>query len=277
MLTLFEISRLLRRGRLFAIGTISPELRGWAYQLPPVRPPAYLGLALSDFAYGYCPTMRNVYLRYVLGERGVATKPLLEGRILHDTLSRAMEDYKLYALSGRPMSPRVEDVADEFRPKAEVLYRHVAARLLGEHAYVVASGLARSRDAAAFYVAPMATNVAIDGSPLGLSYVVPDGITVGAVVEFKFGPSQNVDVALAGYAMAVEAEYNVPIDYGIYVNIFVNNTVEYRTYVYYLNDQVRQKFLQMRDRAIEIVTSKRDPGVAESCSKYCPFYHICHR
>lgn len=274
MLTLLEMARLLRRARL-SRGEVSPELRGWAYDRPPVKPAAYLGLALSDFAYGYCPTGRNLYLKYVLGERGAPGRELREGQILHSVLFKALEDYKRYAYSGASMSPSLEDVPEELRPKAEALYRYVAARLLGEHQYVLAARLARSRDSAAFYAAPLSTQVAVDGFPLGLSHAVVDGVGLGAVVEFKFGPAQNVDVALAGYAMALEAEYGVPIDYGIYVQISINGSVEYRAVPFYLGDSAREKFLQARDEAVDIVASARDPGPAPQCPKTCPFYALC--
>lgn len=277
MLTLQEIARLLRRAKItWGPVEISPEYRGWNYDKPPVKPPAYPGLALSDFAYGYCPTGRNIYLKYVLGERGAAVKALVEGQALHQALFKALEDYKKYAYSGHPMSPSFEGVPEDVRPKAEALYKYVATRLLGEHSYVSAARLARSRDSAVFYTAPIATQVAVDGSPLGMSYVVADGVALGAVIEFKFGPAQNVDAALAGYAMAIEADWGVPIDYGIHVQITVNSTVEYKATAYPLGDSARTKFLELRDEAIDIITAGRDPGVAPDCPKTCPFYHICH-
>ncbi|MEL9991477.1 MAG: type I-A CRISPR-associated protein Cas4/Csa1 [Thermoproteus sp.] len=277
MLTLLEIARLLKKVKVVAgRGEVSPELRGWSFDKPPVRPPAYLGLALSDFAYGYCPTGRNLYLKYVLGERGQPNRTLAEGQVLHAVLFRAVEDYKRFAYSGQPMSPPLEEVPEDLRPKAEALYRYVAARLLGEHQYVLASRTARSRDSAVFYVAPLSTQVAVDGTPLGLSTVVADGVALGAVVEFKFGPSQNVEAALAGYAMAIEAEWGVPIDYGIHVQVAVNSSVEYRATAHFLGDAARSKFLEMRDEAADLVASGRDPGPAPDCSKACPFYSTCH-
>ncbi|MFN7106347.1 MAG: type I-A CRISPR-associated protein Cas4/Csa1, partial [Pyrobaculum sp.] len=118
--------------------------------------------------------------------------------------------------------------------------------------------------------------VVVDGAPLGLSHVVADGVAMGAVVEFKVGPSQNVDVALAGYGMAIEAEYGTPIDYGIYVQVSINGAVEYRASAYHLGDGTRQKFLQARDDAVDIATSAVDPGPAPNCPKTCPYLHICH-
>ncbi|MGC9051868.1 type I-A CRISPR-associated protein Cas4/Csa1 [Pyrobaculum sp.] len=277
MLTLLEIARLLKRARVTTGPVeVSPDLRGWAYDRPPVKPPAYLGLALSDFAYGYCPTGRNLYLKYVTGERPAANKTLAEGQALHAALFKAVEDFKKYAYAGAPMSPSLEGVPEDVRPKAEALYKYVASRLLGEHSYAHAARLARGRDAAAFYAAPIATQVVVDGAPLGLGYVVADGVALGAVVEFKFGPSQNVEAALAGYAMAIEAEWGVPIDYGIHVQISVNAAVEYRAVAHPLGDAARAKFLEARDEAIDIVASGRDPGAAPECPRTCPFFHICH-
>jgi CRISPR-associated protein Csa1 len=276
VLTLMEIARLLRRVRITGgQPDTPPELRGWSFDKPPVRPPAHLGIALSDFAYGYCPTGRNLYLKYVLRERPQPAKPLLEGSALHAALFKALEDFRRFVYAGVPMSGPGEAVPEEFKPKAEALYRYVAARLLGEYHYVLASGLARGRDSAAFYAAPIHTQVAVDGAPLGLGYVVADGVALGAVVEFKFGPSQNVDAALAGYAMAIEAEYGMPIDYGIHVQIWVDGSVEYRAQAHHLGEGPRLKFLEARDEAVDVVASGRDPGTPPQCPKTCPFYHIC--
>lgn len=103
--------------------------------------------------------------------------------------------------------------------------------------------------------------------------MVADGAALGAV---KFGTAQKVGAALAGYAMAIEADWGVPIDYGIHVQITVNSTVEYKATAYPLGDSARTKFLELRDEAIDIVIAGRDPGVAPDCPKTCPFYHICH-
>lgn len=277
MLTLLEIARLLKRAKIVAgSGEVSPELRGWSFDRPPVKPPAYSGLALSDFAYWYCPTGRSLYLKYVLGERGSTNKTLAEGQHLHSVLYKAVEDFKRFVYSGQPMSPSFEAFPEEVRPKAEALYKYVATRLLGEYQYVTAARIAKSKDSAVFYAAPLAMQVAVDGAPLGLSTVVADGVALGAVVEFKFGPSQNLDAALAGYAMALEAEWGVPIDYGVHVQINVNHAVEYKAVAYFLGDAARQKFLELRDEAIDLVESKRDPGPAPECPKACPFYSACH-
>jgi CRISPR-associated protein Csa1 len=276
VLTLLEIARLLRRARITdGQAEVPPELRGWSFDKPPVKPPAYPGVALSDFAYGYCPTGRNLYLKYVLGERPQPTKPLAEGQALHAALFKAVEDFRRFVYAGAPMPGPGETLPEHLRPRAEALYRYVAARLVGEYHYVLASGLARSRDAAALYAAPICTQVAVDAAPLGLSYAVVDGVALGAVVEFKFGPAQNADAALAGYAMALEAEYGVPIDYGIHVQVWVDGEVEYRARAYHLGEGPRVKFLEARDEAVDIVTSGKDPGVAPQCPSACPFYHAC--
>jgi CRISPR-associated protein Csa1 len=88
-------------------------------------------------------------------------------------LFKALEDFRRFVYAGVPMSGPGEAVPEEFKPKAEALYRYVAARLLGEYHYVLASGLARGRDSAAFYAAPIHTQVAVDGAPLGLGHVSP--------------------------------------------------------------------------------------------------------
>lgn len=277
MLTLDEVAKALRRAKItWGPVEVSPELRGWSYDKPPVKPPAYAGLALSDFAYGYCPTYRNVYLKYVLGERGAPSRPLVEGQVLHSVLFKALEDFRRYAYAGVPISPGLEGIPEELREKAEALYKYVTTRLVGEYQHALAARLARSRDAAAYFASPIAAQVAVDGAPLGLSYVVADGLALGAVVEFKFGPAPNVEAALAGYAMAIEADWGVPVDYGIHVQISVDHAVEYKVAAYPLGDSARSKFLEARDEAIDVVASGRDPGAPPQCPKACPFYGVCH-
>ena len=70
---------------------------------------------------------------------------------------KALEDFRRFVYAGVPTSGPGEAAPEEFKPKAEALYRYVAASLLGEYHYVLASGLARGRDSAAFYAAPIHT------------------------------------------------------------------------------------------------------------------------
>ncbi len=277
MLTLSELANTVRRARVVkGHAEVSPEYRGWNFERPPVRPPAYLGLALSDFAYGYCPTGRSLYLKYVAGERPTPTRPLVEGSILHGVLFRAMEDFKKHVYSGSQSVSGLEGVPEEYAAKAQALYRYVLARYMGELHYVRASGLARGRDSAVWHVVPMHVQVPVDGAVLGLSRAVVDAVGLGAVVEFKFGPAPNVDVALAGYAMALEAEYGVPVDLGIAVHVTVDGEVHYRAQAHPLDDAARRRFIEARDEAIDIVESGRDPGTPPKCPRQCPFYPVCH-
>ena len=80
----------------------------------------------------------------------------------------------------------------------------------------------------------------------------------------------------AGYALAVEAEEGVEVNFGFIIYLRMEGRVPRIRFRYFLvGDELRREFLEMRDEAYEIVSSGRDPGMPAKCPNYCPYYPVC--
>ncbi|RLE99046.1 MAG: type I-A CRISPR-associated protein Cas4/Csa1, partial [Thermoprotei archaeon] len=119
----------------------------------------------------------------------------------------------------------------------------------------------------------------VDGSPLGLSRNLRvDGLAEGGVVlEIKYGrPLEFHKVALAGYALALEADLEVPFDYGILV--YVKNYNGHASFEWdpiYVSPELRKAFIDARDEVIDMLISGREPPKALNCPSSCPFRGVC--
>ena len=100
MVTWHIIRRSLRRlHHLRDSDPVPGELRGWSYDSPPVKPRAYLGLGVSEVAYGASCGWRSLWLR----RRGKAQEPtqsMEAGAVLHEAFHRAARDVRLWLARG---------------------------------------------------------------------------------------------------------------------------------------------------------------------------------
>ncbi|AWR98103.1 type I-A CRISPR-associated protein Cas4/Csa1 [Acidianus sulfidivorans JP7] len=277
-----QIIRQLRRLHSYrASDPIEEELRGWSYHMPPIKPRRYLGLSMSDVAYRYCETKRDVYLRKVLKVQGEQKTPLLLGQAIHEIVrSVSNEIVKLLSSGYKPWN--VIDILfrnnkivrnicpQQFIKYCEEVYKAYSLDLLSDFS-----------DSTSFI--PVISEFKVDGSPLGLSSKLSvDAIMqLSLVVEMKVGYSQEFHkLALAGYGMALESALELPIDFGalIYVNgINNNNSPEFKVEVFYISPDIRKEFLDARDEIIDMLSQEKDPGMPSSCSPSCPFLNYCNK
>ena len=102
-----------------------------------------------------------------------------------------------------------------------------------------------------------------------------DGLGIGFVVEVKYGSwRSDYPVGVAGYALALEASHEIPIDYGLVV-LVNNDGSRIDIEPVYIGEDYRAEFIAYRDEAIEIILSENDPGRPVKCSDNCPFYNTC--
>ncbi len=316
MLALRDLVKYLRVLRLRAsVEPITEDYRGWSWYREPVKPPSYRNISLSDFAYLYCQTMRNVYLKYVLKVEQKITKPLLEGTILHESVYAAIEDVRRLLYDGASPDEllsllshaceRVNNIIekvvslrnaslterdrDDIHHKALSIYKHLVLYYAGEIKRVETDVVDYRPDTLLGQVIPHFVQFQADGYLIGLSRkLIVDAVMPGVILEMKFGNMVSLDLvktALAGYALAIESDYEIPIDFGLAVKISFtrlcrgNGKIEFLPRVVvtpvYLSDEVRYRFLSLRDEAYDIIETQRDPDIARSCPEYCPYYHIC--
>jgi len=282
---------------------ISEELRGWNWDEPPVLPPSPVKLFMSDVAGGFCATGRIAYLRYVLRKREKPPTQLTIGAFIHDIYHEASRTAKalIYEHSEPPAS-------SSFRTEFIQLGQNVLARLSKRYgglredvrasifnslwnfaANTYASALDRFRsrspfmsvDGLATMVVPMTVEYPVDGSLIGLSRALRvDAVLPPAIlVELKTRAlKHDHEVAMAGYALAYESQYEVPINYAVIINLrFSRGWRVFRIYehIVLMSDALRSEFIERRDNVMRIVDEGIDPGMPERCDLLCPYIRVC--
>ncbi len=247
--------------------------------MPPIKPRRYLGLSISDVAYKYCETKRDVYLRKVLKIQGEQRTPLLLGQAIHEIVRNVSNEVvKLLSSGYKPWSVletlfRNNKIVRSLCPPqfikyCEEVYKAYALDLLSDFS-----------DSTSFI--PVISEFKVDGSPLGLSsrLSVDAIMQLSLVVEMKVGSVQEFHrLALAGYGMALESALELPIDFGalIYVNGINTSSPEFKVEVFYVSPDMRKEFLDARDEVIDMISQEKDPGMPVSCSPSCPFLNYCN-
>lgn len=252
---------------------VEEELRGWNWDRPPLRPRAYLGLGVSEVAYRYCETRRDAYLRRA-GVAGEQTQPLLEGGLVHAVFKAAADDVQRELALGASGWEAYERLAARAPERLAQLGVDAAERpwLLDLYKRLALAWCAEER-------AWALAEYRVDGWCLGLSRNLRvDALAEGGVVvEVKYGRPQHFHrLALAGYALALEAYLDVPFDYGIL--IYVSNgsgRAQLSWEPVYISTQLRREFVEERDELVDTLLSGREPPKASRCPESCPYRGVC--
>jgi len=305
--TLEHVTRLARELRALPKVEVSDELRGWSWEESPVTTTQSRLLGVSDITSGFCPTGRDLYLRYVEGVRGKDNPTLQMGRLVHEVFEAAVEEAKkaVYLTWPDTDGDRVEGV---MRAAGEALERRalrkyglldpgVAAwvfrRLWGMavRTYSAAVDEARTKsrylrlDSLVHAAVPVIAEFPIDGSVIGLSRAlrVDALLPPNLMMELKTREPRRVfELALAGYALATEAQYGFPVNHALLTYVWVrpeSREVIVRPKIIPISEDLRQDFIDARDERREIIEYGVDPGKprGEECPPECPYRHHCLR
>lgn len=273
----------LRALRYLAEGyPVEPELRGWSWQFPPVRPRSYLGLSVQDVA-SYCPTRRDTWLRRAAGLRAQPTLPMKVGLEVHGVMTSVTSILRRHLFSGSnpaALSRGVERAIESHAKNCPTSECAHVVRGVGWLTYhtLVSDWLWSSYGAMPVPAMALFSELKVDGSPIGLS----SGMRVDAipmanvVVDLKTGKKSEVhEVALAAYALTLEASLEVPVDYGLLVYTWWNGTLQVETKGVYIGPDLRKSFLDARDEVVDMLLSKREPPRAVDCPQTCPYLEVC--
>ncbi len=304
--TLEHVTRLARELRALPRVEVSDELRGWSWEESPVTATQSRLLGVSDITSGFCPTGRDLYLRYVEGVRGRDNPTLQMGRLVHEVFEAGVEEAKkaVYLTWPDTDGDRVEEfmrAAGEALEKRVIrkyglLNQGVAAwvfrRLWGMavRTYSAAVDEARTKsrylrlDSLVHAAVPVIAEFPIDGSTIGLSRAlrVDALLPPNIMMELKTREPRRVfEVALAGYALAMEAQYGSPVNYALLTYVWVRpeaREIMVRPKVVPISEDLRQDFIDARDERREIVEYGVDPGKPrDGCPPECPYRHYCVR
>jgi len=302
-LTWDDVTRFSREIRRLPQPEIDEELRGWSWSGSAVASTTSWLLGVSDITSGFCSNGRDVYLRYVLRVKQADNRVLQRGRLVHEVFSLAVSTVKrfIYGSGGsidgaelyRLMSDAGERVESEVFSKYDLLSREEAAwvfeRLWDEAARTYSAALDRALSRSAYMALeslvtatiPMITEFPIDGSHIGLSRTlrVDAFVPPSLLVEIKTRkPNPIYELSLAGYALAFESQYEIPVNYGILMYVDVDPAAKrilMRPSLVQITSKARSEFLELRDRRKEILAYGEAPRVAERCSAECPYIRYC--
>ncbi len=261
---------------------VDDELRGWNWDKPPIKPRAYLGLGVYEIASKYCPTRRDIWLRRKMGIKPEATKPIQTGRLLHDAINLAVKN----TIKGIAEGLQPWDIYEKYKDDWSKImiyidendkiiihtYKSTLLSLLGEYTY---ESLTTGSNPQPIIV----TEYHVDGTPIGLSNTLSiDALSEGVIIDYKYGePREFHRLSIAGYALALEADLEIPFDYGLL--IYVNNRngfLRVNTKPIYVSNTLRRWFLEERNNIIDMLLDDEEPPIDNRCRESCPFYRVCH-
>lgn len=261
---------------------VDEDLRGWSWEKPPVKPRAYLNLGVYEVAGKYCPTRRDIWIRRKLGIKPENTKPLVKGKLLHEAMNLAVKMIIKNMVNNDKLWRIYDEIRDSWKKLAtgneeldrfiEEVYKSATLMILGELEY-------ESLITGSNPQPPVYTEYKVDGTPIGLApNISVDALSNGIIVEYKYGEPRDFHVlSIAGYALALEAEYEVPFDYGLLVYVYENNNglrIMYKPV--YVSNMLRRWFIDERNTIIDMLIDNNEPPTAGNCRKTCPFYKVCH-
>ncbi len=262
---------------------VDEDLRGWNWDKPPVKPRAYLGLSVSEIASKYCPTRRDIWLKRVAKKQPKPTEQMMIGRIVHQVFHTVFEEARKQIVQGHSgwrvyevLSSKTNELLGEKEEWVIDLYKTLLLSIAAEvdTEYALAGGNP------SLGWMPWLTEFRVDGTQLGLSNSLSiDAVAEGGVViEVKYGkPMDFHKLSLAGYAMVLEANLEIPFDYGmiIYVNGVPNNRPRITLKPVYVSNMLRRWFLDERDSIIDMLLAEEEPPKPPSCPTPCPYQEVC--
>jgi len=304
-LDLVEIKRLMRDLIPRARNQIDERLRGWNWFDSPIRPYSYeLLLPVWDIACSICPTRRDAWIRHKVLKKSVPTTVhQAKGFVIHkiissmflkakkliylgyeelrDELMRSAEESLKHEISeiGKTVQLDERDIED-LRDFCRRIAKWQATRIESKVLEVKAKYPFLNEESLVQLSFPIATEVIVDGSLLGLSrYLRADAAWMlgGMIFDIKLGRKENWHrIQVAGYALAFESVFERPIDVGctVYISKFGNDIKIERDF-YIIDDELRSTFLEKRDELQMMLLKDEEPDVADKCPKYCVFKEFC--
>jgi len=302
-LTWDDVVRISREIRRMPQPEVDEELRGWSWGESAVTSPMQWLLGVSDITSNFCPRGRDVYLRYVLKIKQGDNKVLQVGRLVHEVFSNAITCVKrlIYDSGGsidgmklyEEMRFRGAEIVAEVIGKYTLIEEDEASWLFtklwdeASRTYSAALDKALSRspymslESLVVATVPVLTEFPVDGSLIGLSRAlrIDAFLPPSILMELKTRkPDPLYELSLAGYALAFEAQYEIPVNYGIlmYVSVdFPSRRVFARPVIVPMSSKARSEFIELRDRRKEILAYGEDPGMPERCTQECPYIKYC--
>lgn len=249
---------------------IDDDNRGWNWHRPPLEPRYEERLGVSDVSNGYCPTHRDLYLSRVLKYRLKPNYFMISGKTFHQILVDVVTHAKklIYTIGAsdlkrfgnelhKPVTinwpAEVNTLTDEQKAelieKGKLLRDYEQSRICSRIEEILTQQPYIGCDSLAHLAVPLVCENKLDGRFLGLSpYLSTDAFVVSEpmIMDLKFGPPQKFHrLTTTGYALAMEALYEVPVNLGcIIYGEFKNGRLIVNKDMHFIDDELRQWFLE---------------------------------
>ena len=170
---------------------------------------------------------------------------------------------------------------EELRREAEALYSFLILQASARLDRILSEVRRPELESVLAKAVPMDVERLVNGRLLGLSQELRVDLFTERriVVEIKTGDVRPFHkYVLAGYALAIESDLEIPIDYGIVSYLWSDGRfVKVRNVTYFIGDELRREFLELRDEAFSVIHNGVDPGKPANCPSYCIYYDLCNR
>ncbi|RUM34785.1 MAG: type I-A CRISPR-associated protein Cas4/Csa1 [Archaeoglobus sp.] len=274
---------------------ISEELRGYNWDKPPVEPVNDVKIAISDLN-GFCPTKRDIFLKYVLKEKAEPNQYMLKGLAVHRIIRETIITLKKAIYSGCDSGEQIineyfnNSIPYRVCESLDIDCRNICKEFSKLYRYIVLQVAAKVDEVRSKYPDVDAENVVglilppvverkIDGSLIGLSKSLSLDIFTpyNIIIDFKSGYERFEHMlSLSGYALALEADDEVDVNFGLLIYIKTGERVQFNQKAFLIGDELRREFLEVRDEIAELIESGSDPGKPPECPRYCCYYGVCN-
>lgn len=270
---------------------VSRELRGWSWHQPPLKP-YYDNVKLPMYAIcsKYCPTNRDVYLRYAEGVSPVPSGKVALGKTLHGVVSdclRAFTQRRNVTFDAWWQNIRWSEIPEKpenLREPSKKVWEFVEKICEARLAEVSSQQPYASEPDLITSAVPFLVEHKISGELLGLSGILSldcyDYLkTIMFDLKVASEPREWHRLSPVGYALVFESIHEVPVDIccNVYLNI-ENEKVLVKKDLFFANDELRQWWIEERDKKLEIVAERKDPGKPEhaQCKGDCMYFTACY-
>ena len=294
MYFLSEIERKYLIHRLLPLARevgVSSELRGWNWHRAPLKP-YYDDVKLPMYAVcsKYCPTDRDIYLGFVEKASRTLNFKIALGKMLHGVVSDCLQAFiqrKKLSFEDWCKKIRWNEIPakpEEVLPLARKVWEYLIKQCEARYAEIEARQPYASEQDLIASTVPFLIEHKISGELLGLSgllsvdcYDYLHAIMYDLKVAAE--PQEWHRLAPVGYALVFESVHEIPIDICciVYLDV-VNGRVIVKKDLFFASDELRNWWIEERDRKLEIVAERRDPGKpdATQCPKDCVYYQTCY-
>jgi CRISPR-associated protein Csa1 len=268
---------------------VSDELRGWNWHKAPLKP-YYddVRIPMYSVCSKYCPTGRDVFVNLVKKAKGETNRDIVLGAAIHETVRSALRSYmdetpmEFHEWYERVLNEKgVKDRDEDVERRSGAAWRFT--RVMCESRFmegVSRQPYASKRDVMATAL-PFLVEHRISGELLGLSGLLSiDCYDYLRNIVFDMKVSEEnrdwYQLYPTGYALVLESIYEIPVNVGCTVYVrFRGDSLSVVSDLFFINDDLRSWWVEERDRKLQTMAQKKDPGFPNVCYENCIYRREC--